>query len=243
MKLKITGLYKLSLGLGLIHLGAMTVKGQETSTNASSQSVVSPEQSGNAVPGMIAEVHRHLERKEWDAALEKVNAILKLDAMSVQAHIVRGSIYAQKKEWNLAGYDYDIARGLDPDNEIVRFDLAELEFMQKQYDAARTSFVELKADRNIGDFATYKIFLCDLFGAHEDVAAKDLDAINQVGGNPSYYFGNAAWDLFHHNSKDARGWFDSACRIYADVPGTIENYTSSLSTLGYLPLPSASPVE
>jgi hypothetical protein len=123
---------------------------------------------------------------------------------------------------------------------VIKFDQAELKFMQKKYDDARPGFVGLQSDKDFGDFATYKVFLCDLFGAHQEVAAKELDALNQVGGNPSYYFGNAAWDLVHHKTNEASDWLRSAARIYANAPAKIAQYTTSLRDLGYLPIRSAS---
>ena len=73
--------------------------------------------------------------------------------------------------------------------------------MQEQYDAARAGFAALEKDPivktqpDMGDFAAYKVFLCDLFGGHQAQAKKELDVFNDIMGNPSYYFCNAAWDL------------------------------------------------
>jgi hypothetical protein len=43
------------------------------------------------------------------------------------------------------------------------------------------AFVALEKDPDMGDFASYKVFLCDLFGGHEDAASKELDAFNEAG--------------------------------------------------------------
>ena len=97
----------------------------------------------------------------------------------------------------------------------------------------------LESDPDMGDLASYKIFLCDLFGGHEDVAKKELDAFNATGSKPSYYYSNAAWSLFHKNTEDARSWLVSALRIYPAQKN--EFYQSSLKDLGYLPLPAPPP--
>jgi hypothetical protein len=108
--------------------------------------------------------------------------------------------------------------------------------MQKQYDVARPGFVLLEKDPDMGDFASYKVFLCDLFGGHEAAARKELDVFNDVMGNPSYYFANAAWSLVHKNIEDARSWLVSASHIYP--PQKNAYYAQSLRDLGYLPLPA-----
>jgi len=177
---------------------------------------------------------------DLDTALDKVSALIKIDSRNKQAFLLRGSIYAQQKQWDKAEYDYEVAHVLDPNSAMIIFDQAELKFMQKKYDDARTGFLGVQNDKDLGDFATFKVFLCDLFGNHQDVAAKELDALNQVGGNPSYYFGNAAWDLVHNKTDAASDWLKSAGRIYANAPQKISNYTASLTSLGYLPIKSNS---
>jgi len=126
---------------------------------------------------------------------------------------------------------------MDPGNDGVRYDLADLKFKQKQFDDARAAFVPLQdnKDPELSDLIKYKIFICDLFAGHDDVAAKELDAFNQVGSNPSYYFGNAAWDLVHKKTDDAKGWLLSATQIYPVRKHLL--YASILKQMGYLPLP------
>ena len=212
------------------------VHAQELLNSSSSTSTGSPAHPAESFHEMLRDSYQDFEKGELDASLSKVNEVIKIDSQNKQAYLLRGSIYAQKKEWDKADYDYDVALTIDPGSAIVKFDLAELKFMQKKYDEARPGFAQVQGDKDLGDFATYKVFLCDLFGAHEAVAAKELDALNQVGGNPSYYFGNAAWDLVHNKPEEAAGWLKSASRIYANVPQKFTKYTSSLTNLGYLPL-------
>ena len=79
------------------------------------------------------------------------------------------------------------------------------------------------------------MFICDLFAGHDGAAQSELDVFNKAGSNPSYYFGNAAWCLYHKNSE-AEGWLRSGLRIYAHEK--VYRYTYSLEQLGYLPLPT-----
>ena len=212
------------------------VHAQAASTNASPVSSVVPAHPADSIPELLHESYQDFVKGGLDAALGKVNQAIELNSQNRDAFLLRASIYAEQKKWDKAEYDYDVALVIDPDSPIVKFDLAELAFMQKKYDDARPSFAELEQDKDLGDFATYKVFLCDLFGVHEAVAAKELDAFDQVGGNPSYYFANAAWDLVHNKPEDAADWLKSASRIYSDDPKKFQHYSSSLTDLGYLPL-------
>ena len=183
----------------------------------------------------IRQAFQLLTQKQFDAALAKVNAALQSAPQNPAAYELRGNIYAEEKLWEQAGKDYQTVLQLDGKNTQVKFNLAELQFMQKNYDNARPGFLALKQDPNMGDLASYKVFLCDLFGGHDHAAAAELDAFNQAGSNASYYFANAAWSLVHHKTEDARGWLTSAAKIYE--PSKFGLYAFPLSQLGYLPLP------
>jgi tetratricopeptide (TPR) repeat protein len=209
---------------------------QEPATNTSPVSGDSPAHPAKTEAEMLSDSYQDFAKEDVDAALAKVNGIIKLDSQNIQAYLLRGGIYAGQKLWDKADSDYNAAHAIDPNNVFVKFNLADLKFLQKKYDDARPGFVEIQSDKDMGDFAAYKVFLCDLFGGHEDVAARELDAFNQVGGNPSYYFANAAWDLVHNKTEDAVGWLKSASYIYSNSPQKFARYTASLTSLGYLPL-------
>ena len=195
----------------------------------------------NAIADQMRDILKLIQDKNLDAAQDKLSASIKQYPKVASFYFVRATIYSNKSQLPEAEQDFQMAHQLEPDNVVVKFNLAEIKFMQKQYDAARTGFVLLQSDPEMGDLANYKVFLCDLFGNHEDVAKGELDAFNKAGSKPSYYFGNAAWDLFHKNIEDARAWLVSASHIYA--PQKNEFYASSLRELKYLPLPPPPPTQ
>jgi len=168
-------------------------------------------------------------------SLDTINATLQSNPKNLDAYLDRGAIYSQKKLWVQAENDYKTILQLDSNNFIAKFNLAEIKFQQKEYADARPGFIALQDNTDHGDLAKYKVFLCDLFNGNEAMAAKELDAFNLIGANASYYFGNAAWDLYHKKPEDARGWLASAIRIY--TPKKCSLYAASLQDLGYLPLP------
>jgi Tfp pilus assembly protein PilF len=189
------------------------------------------------VGALLREASQLLQQRLLDSALDKVNEALVASPQSVPAFCLRGNIYAEQKLWDEAGKDYQTVLQLDSKNKQVRFDMAELAFIQKKYDEAQPGFAALKEDSDLGDLAAYKVFLCDLYGGHEEAAAKELDAFNQVGSNASYYFANVAWSLYHHKTEEGRTWILSAGNIYG--PRKLSVYANSLVDLGYLPLPQS----
>ncbi len=180
-----------------------------------------------------------IQQKQPDAALDKINAVLMVAPQSPTAYKLRGDINAEKQLWDSAEKDYETSLHFNARNTTVKFNLAEIEFIQKKYDDARAGFVALEHDSNLADLANYKIFLCDLFGGHEEVAAKELAAFNQAKSSISYYFANVAWSLYHHKTEEAQVWLASASRMYPS--SKCEFYTSSLVDSGYLTAPPPAP--
>lgn len=228
-----------------IALGALPPPAQMQLSSAApatnSQPVIAtptPPQEDPAIQ-LLREAFDLLSQKKSDAALEKANAAIQAAPRNPETYLMRGNVYVEKGLWDQAAKDYQTVLDIDGKNALAKFNLAEIDFKQKKYDQARAGFAALGQDSDIGDISTYKVFLCDLFGAHEDAAAKELDAFNQVGANASYYFANGAWSLYHHQTEEARGWLTSAARIYD--PPKFKLYASTLLDLGYLPLPPPPP--
>jgi Tfp pilus assembly protein PilF len=191
--------------------------------------------SPDSVKAALMDAVRLLAQNKLDDALNAVNAIIQSAPKNPDALSLRGNIYAEKKQWDQARQDLQGVLQLDSGNVQARFNLGEIDFINKRYDSARPAFLALEKDANLGDLATYKVFLCDLLGAHEDVAASELATFNQIGENASYYFANVAWSAYHQKTEDARSWLESAKKIYA--PRKFNLYATSLRDLGYLPLP------
>jgi Tfp pilus assembly protein PilF len=188
-----------------------------------------PDQSD--IAAILRQSINFLRQNRPDEALDKANAALVADPHNWACYFVRGNVYAITKQWDLAEQDYLAAEKMNDQNSAIKYNLADIQFAQKKYALARPGFAHLANDQELGDQATYKVFLCDLFGGYEDNAAKDLANINQTGANASYYFANAAWSLYHQKTDDANGWLNSARKIYP--PAKFQRYSASLEVLGY----------
>lgn len=175
-----------------------------------------------------------VDSHDYTGALAKVNAVIQTNPQNKFAYSIRGNIYTKMREWDEAKKDFETILQLDSKNTTASFNLCELKFMQKDYAAARSGFESLESDADWGDLAAYKVFLSDLFSGQDALARRELDSFDKIATRPSYYFGNAAWLLYHDRAEDARSWLESAVRIYS--PNKVYLYTFSLQDLGYLPL-------
>jgi Tfp pilus assembly protein PilF len=189
----------------------------------------------DAASKAIAEAMLKMDQNDLDGAAAKLTDAIKANPKLAGPYVFRASVYIQKKQWPQAEADFKTASQLDPTNVVIKLNLAEIKFMQKQYDQARVGYAALTKDPQMGDLAAYKVFLCDLMAGNDAQAIKERDAFDVLDVKPSYYLSKAAYDLYHKHIDSARGWLISATNIYPSAK--ITYYIMPLKDLGYLPLP------
>lgn len=203
------------------------------STNAAGAKA--PDVKVDASSKAIAEAMVCMQKNDFDGAIAKLTEAIQANPKIAGPYVFRASVYYQKKDWAKAEADFNAAAKIDPTNVVIKFNLIEMKFAQKQYEAARADYATLTGDKQLGDLAAYKVFLCDLLMKKDDLAKKERDAFDVVNVQPSRYFSMAAWYLVHKDPEGARSWLVSAANIFPSA--RISNYAIPLRDLGYLPLP------
>ena len=223
------------LSPGPVHAADAPTNGPSAVSPGTNTPSSEPPEGGNGsdLPTAIYLYHRGKQ----DEALAILNVVLQKEPQKVNALLLRADISMLKQQWESAAKDLQAVLQVDNANAEAKFDLADIKFMQHQFDDARVAFVALpeSKDDELRDLTKYKIFLCDLLGGHEEIAAKELAAFNQAASGASYYFGNASWDLVHKKPEEARTWLMSAGNIYPARKHL--QYMTVLKEMGYLPLP------
>ena len=211
----------------------ITVDDSAPDPNAPAQPAIIPIHNDNVLLDnlLLQQAVELLKADQPDEAMIKVNEAFQIDPNDWTVYFVRGNVYAKKQQWENAEKDYRAALQINDHESSIKYNLADIEFLQKKYGAARPGFVGLKQDLALGDISAYKVFLCDLYGGHVDVAVRELEDFNQENSSASYYFANAAWSLYQQKTGDAQNWLASAQKIFA--PAKFSRYASSLTVLGY----------
>jgi tetratricopeptide (TPR) repeat protein len=190
---------------------------------------------------LMARATADVDEGKLDRARTEVIAALALEPNNTAALDLRASIYVEQKLWNLAERDYTRLNQLSPD-PAYQYKLAQIKFLQKEYDEARPMFAALKDDPRLGDLARYKVFICDLLGSHQAIAAHDLELLDQTGEKPSYYFGRALWlgsqgqssAAGHYLARAAGKFSDSICALYKEAYANVRPFhpmVASFTTL------------
>jgi hypothetical protein len=158
---------------------------------------------------LVEQATHDAEDGRLDQAIREASSALELDPKNLSALELRGSIYVEAKLWDHAERDYTTLNQISPD-PAYQYRLAQIKFLQKDFSNARPLFAALQNDSRLGDLAKYKVFMCDLLGTHEAFAGRDLATLDRTGQQPSFYYGQAAWALYHDQRAEANRLFAQA---------------------------------
>lgn len=150
---------------------------------------------------------------------------------------LRGASWVRLKEIEKARKAFAIAQSLNPDAFDVRFNLAELLFVERKFEQAMKSFQEItdkfpKLPSAQYDLIEYKKQICHLQLGQEEKARKIKESFSYTDDSPAYYYSKAAEAYANNDEGDATGWIQSASNIYQ--PGENQLYLDSLIEMGWV---------
>ena len=175
------------------------------------------------------------QQKDYAAALSHTDEAIKMAPDNPVAWNLRGAVFTGQKNWEKAAEMFNKVLQLDPKSLDARFNLIELDFLQKKYPEARKKFQALFDENPKNEFLHYKVYLCWLMEGKKDEAGKMLKSFDFIGDTPSYYFAQAAWYFSENDPEKARSYLASAEQIFPFQ----QNYffAQSLIDLGWLQSP------
>ncbi len=121
---------------------------------------------------------------------------------------------------------------IDPDLFPARFNIAEIDFLQRKYPEARDKFQAMLAKQPANELLEFKIFLTYLMQKKDKEAREALDAMKFPSDTPGYYFAHAAWEFAHDNPEEAATWMASSLRVFKPQENLL--YATSMYDLGWL---------
>lgn len=202
---------------------------------------LSADQQKTLIAGM-GEVSNYLRGVRWQEALSKLSD---LETACGETHYIsnlRGAVYTRMRDFKKARVHFEkaleLSKGLDAESFHPKFNLAELDFVEKNFDNARTNFTKLLTDpgKPAADSDTlikFKLLVCDVMQKKEGDLDKQIAAFDQYDQNsPAYYYAQAAKSFGKDDKEGANEWLESARKIYPkDVN---EVYDDSFVEMGWL---------
>jgi tetratricopeptide (TPR) repeat protein len=169
---------------------------------------------------LLAEAASFVQGIRIQEALERIFEAQQISPDLAVVYNLEGAAWTKAKEFEKAKIAFEKCLALNPQSLEARFNLAELAFVSKDYENARTNFQNLMSGETnfperTRNLILYKVFLCSLMLDDMEKADELLASFNYMSDTPEYYYANAAMSFNADDKDDARSWLRSASRIYS----------------------------
>jgi tetratricopeptide (TPR) repeat protein len=168
-------------------------------------------------------------------ALEKANKIFD---ESPEIFNLFGSCYVEIRNFEKASEFFKKASELSPDNASIKFNIAEVYFVSKEWKKSHDLFQEVlkqtpESNIALSRLIEFKILLCkSKLGQEEEVVIMS-EKYDFLDDSPYYYFAKAAVAFQKKNDQEAEQWLARAYRIFRD-PAIIAPWQDTLVEFGYI---------
>lgn len=151
---------------------------------------------------------------------------------------LEGACYVEFRDFEKARATFQKALALSPENSNVLFNLAEVDFVTHNWQAALDGFSAIideikKADVSMSNLVLYKIALCHIKLDQLDEAQKILEPYDFLDDTPLYYFGQAAFSYEQGKTQEAEAWLSRAARVFRSAE-ILAPWQDTLIEFGYI---------
>ncbi len=180
------------------------------------------------------------KQKRIFECLEELEEVNKIYANNPSSSNLRGACYVEFRSFEKARIAFAKADAANPGNFNVLFNLAEIEFVTKNYKEALKLLNQLaaeasenKAIESMLPLVNFKILLCKLKTDDEAGARAIIAKSDFLDDSPLFYYGNAALEYFADKGPEAEVWLSRAGRIFRN-PNIIAPWQDTLIEFGYI---------
>jgi len=153
---------------------------------------------------------------------------------------LEGACYVEFRNFDKARLAFERTLKVQPGHFNVRFNLAEIDFVTENWEAALSKLIQLDKEsaddprnQSMNSLVKFKILLCMLKTGDQTGAQAILAKTDFLDDSPLYYFGNAAMEYFNDRGPEAEAWLARAGRIFSQ-PGIIAPWQDTLIEFGYI---------
>ncbi|MBT8035973.1 MAG: hypothetical protein KJO21_00380 [Verrucomicrobiae bacterium] len=170
--------------------------------------------------------------------LEKIDELDKIFPDHPSALNLRGACYVEIRSFKKANKIFEKILTISPDNTNVQFNLAEVDFVTKNWTSAYDRFTQLiprLPSRNKGliRLCEFKLLLCQLKTGRVKEAIALRDQYDAWDDSPYYYYSRAA--IFYHedNKKEAEKMLNNARFVWRN-DAALSAWQDTLIEFGYI---------
>ena len=187
--------------------------------------------------GLLQDASSYLSGVRVQEAFEK---LVDAEAMApdyAAVHNLIGAAHTKVRNFDKAALAFEKAVALDPRAFMSKFNLTEIRFVQHKWEQAQAEFEALVKENPDMPESTlalieFKILICMLKQGNGAGASEVLKKYDFLDDHPAFYFCNAAIHFSRDEEEKARGWMQSAERIFPAGQNGI--YADSFIEVGWI---------
>ena len=168
-------------------------------------------------------------------ALQRLDEAEQIVPDLFMVHNLKGAVFTKMRLFDKARESFQRAAKLNPASFHPKFNLAEIDFVQGQWEKAMREFDTLikgNADAGTKKLMQFKTVICLLKLNKVEDARKLAKSFSYIDDDPVYHMSHAAIEFHLGNKEEAQTWLDSTSRIYAQQQITI--YMDSFIEVGWI---------
>lgn len=197
-----------------------------------------PEEDRRVFAEKFGEAARYFQQKRIFECLETINEAEKIFDKSSELLNLRGSCYVEIRAFDKATEAFAKALEYNPENSSIRFNVAEVFFVTKQWEKAHDKFKEIfkeipENNTALSRLIEFKILLCKMKMGQNDEVVMLAEKYDFQDDSPYYYYAKAALAYEKDELLEAEQWLGRANRIFRD-PNVIAPWQDTLVEFGYI---------
>jgi len=195
-----------------------------------------PEEQRKEFAKNSGEAARYFQQKRIFETLDSLDKAEKIFPKSAELLNLRGSCYVEMRAFDKATAAFGKALEFNPDNTSIKFNVAEVLFVTKQWQKAHDLFSEILktiSESTLSRLVEFKILLCKKKLGMADEVVMLAEKYDYQDDSPYYYYAQAALAYEDGDLLKAEEWLARANRIFQD-PNIIAPWQDTLVEFGYI---------
>lgn len=197
-----------------------------------------PEEQRKEFAQNFGEAARFFQQKRIFECLDALEKAEKVFPKSAELLNLRGSCYVEMRAFDKASAAFEEAIRISPKNTSIRFNIAEVLFVTKQWQKAHDIFQEIlkeipEGNMSLARLVEFKILLCKKKLGQDEEALIMAEKYDFQDDSPYYYYAKAALAYDGEKLLEAEEWLARANRIFRD-PNIIAPWQDTLVEYGYI---------
>ena len=186
----------------------------------------------------FGEAAQFFQQKRIFECLNALDEAEKIFPNSAELLNLRGSCYVEIRAFEKASAAFEKAIAINPKNSSIRFNIAEVLFVTKQWKKSHDIFLEIskdipKSNMSLSRLVEFKVLLCKKKMGEDDEVVILAEKYDYQDDSPYYYYAQAALAYEDDKLLEAEEWLARANRIFRN-PNIIAPWQDTLVEYGYI---------